>query len=53
MWVGGVVEDVCWAFIDQKWKDSLNVGVAEPAGWDQGADYRKGQRVPRGEKGKD
>jgi hypothetical protein len=40
--VCGVVEDAFWAFMDQKWKDSLNVAAAEPAGWDQGANYWRG-----------
>jgi hypothetical protein len=52
MWVGGKVEDAFWAFVDQKWKDSLNVAAVEPAGWDQGADYWRGKRVPRREKGR-
>ncbi len=34
-------EDTFWAFVDQKWKDSLNVAAAEPAGWDQGTDHHK------------
>jgi hypothetical protein len=47
------MEDAFWAFGDQKWKDSLNVAVAETAGWDQGADYHKGVEVTRkGEQGK-
>ncbi len=41
------MEDAFWAFVDQKWRDSLNVAVAEPAGWDQGADYRKGAEAMR------
>jgi hypothetical protein len=36
------MEDAFWVFVDQKWKDSLNVAAAEPAGWEQGADHRKG-----------
>jgi hypothetical protein len=38
----GPVEDAFWAFIDKKWKDSLNVAAAEPAGWDQGGGYSRG-----------
>jgi hypothetical protein len=41
-WIGGPVEDAFWAFIDQKWKDSLKVAAAEPAGWDQGGGYSRG-----------
>jgi hypothetical protein len=47
MWVEGVVEDAFWAFIDQKWKDSLNVTAAELAGWDQGADHRRSSEFPK------
>ncbi len=36
------MEQAFWVFIDKKWKDSLNVAAAEPAGWEQGADHRKG-----------
>jgi hypothetical protein len=41
------MEDAFWAFVDQKWRDSLNVAAAEPAGWDQGADYPKGAEATR------
>jgi hypothetical protein len=47
------MEDAFWAFVDQKWKDSLNVAAAEIAEWDQGADYHKGVEATRkGEQGK-
>ncbi len=39
--IGGPMEDAIWAFVDQKWKDSLNMAAAEPAGWEKGADHRK------------
>ncbi len=32
IWIGNVVEEAFWAFVDQKWKDALNVAAAEPAG---------------------
>jgi hypothetical protein len=52
-WISGLMEDAFWAFVDQKWRDSLNVTAAEPAGWDQGADYRKGVEAARkGEQGR-
>ncbi len=35
------MEDAFWTFIDQKWKDSLNVAAAEPAGWDQGGTFNR------------
>jgi hypothetical protein len=28
MWTGCVVEDAFWTFVDQKWRDSLNVVAA-------------------------
>jgi hypothetical protein len=47
------MEDASWNFVNQKWKDSLNMGAAEPASWDQGADYRRGPDGPkRGEREK-
>jgi hypothetical protein len=33
--------------VDQKWRDSLNMAAAEPAGWDQGADCRRGAEAMR------
>jgi hypothetical protein len=50
-WISGVVEDAFWIFMDQKWRDALNVAAAEPAGWGQesissksyGADRRDNQ----------
>jgi hypothetical protein len=40
VWVRGMVEDAFWLFVDQKWRDSLNVAAAELKSWDQGAEYR-------------
>jgi hypothetical protein len=28
LWVGGVMEDAFWNFMDQKWKDSFNMAAA-------------------------
>ncbi len=36
VWIGGVLEDTFWTFMDQKWRDALNVAAAEPTGWSQG-----------------
>ncbi len=36
-WIGGILEDAFWAFIDQKWRDALNEAAAEPTGWSQGS----------------
>jgi hypothetical protein len=50
VWIGTPREDTFWAFVDQKWKDSLNVAAAEPDRWDQGGEYRKGaETMKKGE----
>jgi hypothetical protein len=36
IWIGNVVEEAFWAFVDQKWKDALNVAAAKPSGWSLG-----------------
>jgi hypothetical protein len=46
-WIGGPVKDAFWAFVDQKWRDSLNVAAEEPAGWDQGDEPLKGVKAMR------
>ncbi len=51
VWAGGMVEDAFWNFVDQKWMDFLNVSAAEPASWDQGAEYRGGPEGPKRGKG--
>jgi hypothetical protein len=30
------IEEAFWSFIDQKWRDALNVAAAEPVGWGTG-----------------
>jgi hypothetical protein len=35
-WIGGLIEEAFWTFVDQKWRDALNVAAAEPTGWGQG-----------------
>ncbi len=47
--IGGPIEDAFWTFIDQKWKNSLNVAAAEPAGWDQGDSFSRGAGATRKE----
>ncbi len=42
-----MVEDTFWTFVEQKRRDSLNVAAAEPASWDQGADYRQSLDGPK------
>jgi hypothetical protein len=36
VWIGSVMEEAFWTFVDQKWRDALNVVAAEPAGWNPG-----------------
>jgi hypothetical protein len=37
MWMRDAVEKAFWAFVDQIWRDALNVVAAEPAGWSAGS----------------
>jgi hypothetical protein len=37
VWIRGMVEAPFWTFVDQKWRDALNIAAAEPAGWGQGS----------------
>jgi hypothetical protein len=41
MWIGGVMEEAFWTFVDQKWRDALNVPAAEPTGWGQGSNMNR------------
>ncbi len=36
-WMREATEEAFWAFVDQKWRDALNVAAAEPAGWGAGS----------------
>ncbi len=36
MWMREATEEAFWGFVDQKWRDALNVAAAEPAGWGAG-----------------
>jgi hypothetical protein len=54
LWIGSVIEEAFWTFVDQKWRDALNVAAAEPAGWSIGSSgpeprgwTSRGQRRPR------
>jgi hypothetical protein len=40
-WIWGMVEEAFWTFIDQKWRDAINVAAAEPAGWGQGGNVSR------------
>jgi hypothetical protein len=35
------MEKAFWRFVDQKWRDSLNVAVAEPQSMDHAQETRK------------
>jgi hypothetical protein len=35
-WMREAVEEAFWSFMDQKWRDALNIAAAEPAGWGTG-----------------
>ncbi len=37
MWMRGAVEEAFWAFVDQRWRDALNMVAAEPTGWSVGS----------------
>jgi hypothetical protein len=36
-WVREPAEEAFWRFVDQKWKDALNVAAAEPPAWGAGS----------------
>ncbi len=36
-WMREAIEEAFWGFVDQKWRDALNVAAAEPAGWVTGS----------------
>jgi hypothetical protein len=31
------IEEAFWSFVDQKWRDALNVAAAEPPSWGTGS----------------
>jgi hypothetical protein len=39
-WMREAVEEAFWNFVDQKWRDALNVAVAEPPAWGAGGGGR-------------
>jgi hypothetical protein len=43
IWIRNVVEEAFWTFVDQKWRNALNVAAAEPAGWNPGGGGIKSQ----------
>jgi hypothetical protein len=38
------IEEAFWSFVDQKWRDALNVAAAEPPSWGTGS----GKGAPHG-----
>jgi hypothetical protein len=39
-WIRESPEEAFWCFVDQKWRDALNVAAAEPPAWGAGAGVR-------------
>jgi hypothetical protein len=39
-WMREAIEEAFWNFVDQKWKDALNVAAAEPPTWGAGGSGR-------------
>jgi hypothetical protein len=35
-WMREAIEEAFWSFMDMKWRDTLNMAAAEPAGWGTG-----------------
>ncbi len=40
VWMRESIEEAFWNFVDQKWRDALNVAVAEPPAWGTGSGGR-------------
>jgi hypothetical protein len=39
-WIRETTEEAFWSFVDQKWRDALNVAAAEPPAWGTGGGAR-------------
>jgi hypothetical protein len=39
-WMREATEEAFWSFVDQKWRDTLNVAAVEPAAWGAGSGGR-------------
>jgi hypothetical protein len=39
-WMREATEEAFWNFVDQKWRDALNVAAAEPPAWGTGSGGR-------------
>jgi hypothetical protein len=44
VWMREAIEEAFWNFVDQKWRDALNVAAAEPPAWGMGS---SGRAVPQ------
>jgi hypothetical protein len=42
VWMRGAIKEAFWNFVDQKWRDALNVAAAEPPAWGTGSGGRTG-----------
>jgi hypothetical protein len=40
-WIHENLEEAFWKFVDQKWRDSLNVAASEPASAEYGTDFKR------------
>jgi hypothetical protein len=40
VWMREAIEEAFWNFVDQKWRDALNVAAAEPPAWSTGGGGR-------------
>jgi hypothetical protein len=40
-WMREAIEEAFWNFVDQKWRDALNVAAAEPPAWGAGSGGRE------------
>jgi hypothetical protein len=40
-WFHKTMEEAFWKFVDQKWRDSLNIAAAEPAHVDYSMDIKR------------
>jgi hypothetical protein len=47
-WMREAVEEAFWNFVDQKWRDALNVAAAEPPAWGAGSGGKTAPRTMEG-----
>jgi hypothetical protein len=40
VWMRESIEEAFWSFVDQKWRDALNIAAAEPSTWGTGSGGR-------------